>query len=161
MTTQQISPHFQADVLAALSSTPDVHWIHGDDLCSCTFQRIGEWTNPYLAQTLRVRLCCIWAEIYKQYPQFVQEINASYDSNRHEYVSEPQPWDSPGSDMPTALWYRQLARLEGRSLDQVRAEYSQRQDERPRAVKEWASKQPAEATVQAARNERLRLSGWL
>ena len=40
----------------AIASIPEIQWKHGDDLCDCTFQRIGFWTNPYLAKTLQVRL---------------------------------------------------------------------------------------------------------
>ena len=161
--TTAINPQLQADVLAALSAgnLPDVHWLHGDDLCDCTFQRIGEWTNPYMGKTLRVRLCCIWGEIYKQFPQYVQDIDASYDSNRHEWVEEPQPWDSDDQDMPIYLWYRQLAQQQGRSLDEVRVEYSQRIDERPRKVGPKETVQPSPATVEAARLARLKLTGWL
>src|SRR3990167_2977648 len=78
---------------AAVSADPTVHWLLGDDLCDCTFQRVGEWANPYLGKTLRVRMCCIWAELYKQYPQFVQEIPAFYDANRHQW-RDAIPWDS-------------------------------------------------------------------
>ena len=145
-----------------LGIVPDIHWLHGDDLCDCTFQRIGEWTNAYLGKTLRVRMCCIWSELYKQFPQFVQDIDASYDYNTHEWVKEPQAWDSPDSDMPTYLWYRQLAQLEGRALSDVRDEYSERQHERPKALGEaWAEKTVSPDVVEQARTTRLRLAGWL
>src|SRR3989304_4838306 len=63
-------------VLEALTigSLPDTQWDHEDDLCDCTYQRIGLWKNPYLAETLEVRMCCIWAELYKQFPGFVRTI---------------------------------------------------------------------------------------
>lgn len=148
----------------AAESLPDVHWLYGDDLCDCTFQRIGEWTNPYLGRTLRVRLCCIWAELYKLFPQFVQEAPASYDVNRHKWVIEPQPWDSEDMDMPLPIWYRQLAQQTGRSLADIRAEYSQRANERPKKLPKGKGRrlrQPMEAEVKAAHEARLRLSGWI
>ena len=162
-TTEELSPTVLAQLSAALSvgNVPDIHWLHGDDLCDCTFQRIGDWTNSYLGKTLRVRLCCIWAEIYKMFPQFVQDIDASYDYNYHQWVTEPQPWDSPDADMPPYLWYRQLAQQQGRSVADIRDEYSSRLDERPRKVENWKSRPtPRPADVERARNERLRLQGW-
>lgn len=83
-------------------------WEHGDDLCDCTFQRIGNWYNPYLGEMLEVRLCCIWAEIYKQYPQFVRI-----------FSTDPAEWNGE-SDMPKALWYRQQAKVRGVPLAEVR-----------------------------------------
>ena len=59
-------------IISGVLSEPDVHWIHGDGLCDCLFQNIYDVNNSYLGRTMRVRLCCIWADIYKQYPQFVQ-----------------------------------------------------------------------------------------
>ena len=99
---------------------PEMRWVHGDDLCNCTFQRIGEWTNPYMARTLRVRFCCIWAELYRQFPQFVQEIPAYWDENTEEYVAKPAPWNLEDADMPQHLWHRQAAVESGRPLAQVR-----------------------------------------
>lgn len=160
--TTELSPQLRTDLLAALSvgNIPDVHWLQGDDLCDCTFQRVGQWTNPYLGKTLRVRLCCIWAELYKQFPQFVQDIDASYDSNTHQWVNEPQDWDSEDADMPLPLWYRQIARREGKSLSEVRN--SARVAERPRALgSRWVDRTADFAVVDASRRERLRLTGWL
>lgn len=154
-----LSRQAQADVLAAISNVPDVHWLQGDDLCDCTFQRIGEWTNPYLAKTLRVRLCCLWAELYKQYPQFVQDIDAAYDSNRHAWVEDPQDWDSGEMDMPLPLWYRQIARREGISVSEARAKADTA--ERPRKVANPREAVIPRAEVEQARTARLRLTGWL
>lgn len=161
--TATLSATAHADVLAALAlgNIPDVHWLPDDDLCDCTFQRIGFWTNPYLGKTLRVRLCCIWAEIYKMFPQFVQDIDAYYDSNTHTWVKEPQDWDSAEMNMPLAIWYRQLAQREGRPVSEVRAEYSERKNERPKATGKVVEKVIDPAVVEASRNERLRLMGWL
>jgi hypothetical protein len=113
-------------------SVPDVQWQHGDDLCNCTFQRIGFWTNPYIGKTLLVRFCCIWDNFHKQYPEYVQEVEYSYDYNKDEYVMEPMDWDSD-HDMPRALWYRQLATKTGLSLDEVRAQYADQ--EPPKATR--------------------------
>lgn len=92
---------------------PEEKWVHGDDLCDCTFQRIQEFTNPYLARTLRVRLCCIWSEIYKQFPQFVQEIPAFNNYNKStaekdEWVQTTQDWNGEGP-MPRHIFHRQEA----------------------------------------------------
>ena len=110
------------DILALLetSEIPEIEWEHGDDLCDCTFQRIGTWTNPYIGRSLKVRLCCIWAEIYKQYPQFVQEIPAYYDLSKKTYESKPRDWDAEDSDMPKALWHRHVAVLTRTPLTRVR-----------------------------------------
>lgn len=104
----------------AISELPDVQWKMHDDLCDCTYQRIGMWTNPYLAETLEVRMCCIWAEIYKQYPQYVRMVPAFWDYNRDEWVTEPAEWNGE-TDMPLALWHRQLARKNAVSLSDARS----------------------------------------
>lgn len=99
------------DILAFLetSGIPEENWTHGDDLCDCTFQRIGFWTNPYIGRTLKVRLCCIWAKVYAMFPEYVQEIPAFTDYNHGDsYVAKPAPWDGE-TDMPLHLWHRQLA----------------------------------------------------
>lgn len=158
-----LSPDAMA--LMMLPEPPEVHWLPGDDLCNCTFQRIGDWTNPYLARTLRVRLCCIWGEIYKQYPEYVEVIPAYYDSNRHAWETEPAPWDSESSAMPLFLWYRQMEAQTGKSLDQIRDEYRGRERERPQAVPKGTGKEsrkePSAATVKRAHEKRLRLTGWI
>lgn len=146
----------------AIAGLPEAHWIYGDDLCDCEFPRIGHWSNPYTARTLRVRLCCIWAEVYKQYPQFVQEIPASYDSNRHQWQPTPEPWDSEDMKMPVFLWFRQLAAKTGLPLSEIRKRYADRLDERPKKVKRGMGRpQPTEEEVKVAHMERLRLGGWL
>ena len=103
----------------SISELPDVQWKAQDDLCDCTYQRIGMWTNPYLAETLEVRMCCIWAELYKQYPQFVRTIPAFWDYNREEWVTEPQAWNGE-TDMPASMWHRQLARATGMTVAEAR-----------------------------------------
>ena len=159
-------PQLIADVMSAMAITqlPDVHWIAGDDLCDCTFQQVAEWTNPYIASTLRVRMCCIWAAIFKQYPQFVQEIPAYYDQNRNDWTVDPIPWDSEEMDMPVYLWLRQMAVTTGRSVSEVREEYVGRYRERPRAVPVGSGMQsrtgPDEETQARSLRERLTAAGW-
>ena len=110
---------------------PDIVWNHEDDKCDCVYQRIGFWTNPYLAETLEVRMCCIWADLYKSYPDFVRTIPAYWNQNAKAWEAEAQPWNGE-ADMPKSIWYRQLARQQGRSVADIRAEYQDRDDERPR-----------------------------
>jgi hypothetical protein len=104
----------------AIAELPDVQWKMHDDLCDCVYQRIGQWTNPYLAETLEVRMCCIWADLYKQYPQFVRTIPAFWDYNKEEWVTQPMQWNGE-DDMPASVWHRQLARVLGISVDEARA----------------------------------------
>lgn len=109
--------------LAVMESLPEIKWEQGDDLCDCTFQRIGSWTNPYIARTLRVRFCCLWAELYKIYPQYVQEVLGYYNGNTGQYETAPAKWDSEDDDMPRAIWYRQLAVERGLPLEAIRQLY--------------------------------------
>ena len=103
---------------------PEVRWRHGDDLCDCTFQRIGFWTNPYLARTLEIRLCCMWKKLDEQYPGLMREIPAFTDYNNGDrYVEEPTLWNGE-SDMPVALWHRQIAVLTGMSLSDIREKFA-------------------------------------
>lgn len=111
-----------ADVVAALGVLPETVWVHGDDACDCTFQRIGRWTNPYLGQTLEVRMCCIWDELYKLFPQHVRSTPA-YLTGDDEWLEGTRAWDGE-TEMPRAIWYRQIARETGRSLAEVRSEYA-------------------------------------
>ncbi len=115
------------DILALLNDKlPDITWDYDDDLCDCTFQRIGYWTNPYLARTMKVRFCCLWAELAKTYPHLIQEIPAFDNYNTHEWESEPHQWNGE-DDMPRALWYRQLAVRKGLSLETIRNLYADKQ----------------------------------
>lgn len=115
-----------AQLVMIAAQIPDVVWVHDDDLCDCTFQRIGDWTNPYIGRTLRVRFCCIWEEIYKQFPEFVQQIPAfnDYREGPGRFELLPREWDSHDHAMPRAIWYRQLQTLTGRSLAEIRVEYA-------------------------------------
>jgi hypothetical protein len=129
------------NLLAAIipAEIPGVEWAMHDDLCDCTFQRIGEWTNPYIGKTLRVRFCCIWAELHKQYPNFVQELDGFFDHNTHRFVHEVRDWDGD-FDMPRAIWYRHLASKTGKSLSEVRQEYADK--EPPKGVRKvWPKPQ--------------------
>jgi hypothetical protein len=103
----------------SIANLPDIEWQHGDDLCDCTFQRIGMHKNPYLAETLEIRLCCIWAELGKQYPQFFRQFPGYLDDNTGEWITDPWEWNGE-TDMPTALWHRQLAKTENVSLSEAR-----------------------------------------
>lgn len=100
-------------------SIPEFHWEHGDDLCDCTFQRIGYWTNPYLGETEKVRWCCILKELEESFPQYFQHIRAYWDENSKEWVSGQAEWNGE-HEMPRALWHRQLAIRSGESLDTIR-----------------------------------------
>lgn len=150
-----------ATAIIAAGAVPDIHWIHGDDQCDCTFQQIGEWANPYIAQTLRVRICCFWALWFKEHPELVQEIPAYYDANRHTYATEPIEWDSDEMDMPYPLWYRALARKLGQPLDWVREHYKDRKDERPKKIKERKVSMPTPKELTRALNARLKAAGWI
>lgn len=121
------------DVLDALTTglIPEEYWDVNDDRCDCVFQRVGLWTNPYLGETLEVRMCCIWQELYQLFPQHVRMIPAFWDDNVNEWVDGLREWDGE-SDMPQSIWYRQMARKEGISVSEARDKYADRDDERPR-----------------------------
>ena len=110
------------DILAVLDGSviPEENWQYGDDLCDCTFQRMGFWTHPSLGRTLKVRLCCIWAKLYAMFPECVQEIPAFMDyNNGDKYMPEPAVWDGD-TDMPRHLWHRQVAVQMGLPVSVVR-----------------------------------------
>jgi|TARA_Y100001951_G_C11154951_1_gene191384 hypothetical protein len=114
------------EALLLTGHIPEMRWEQDDDLCDCTFQRIGWWTNPYIARTMEIRLCCIWKVLIEQNPEIaalVREIPAFDDYNGNRWVSEPAAWNSKDHDMSRALWYRQLSVQQGKSLEQVRREY--------------------------------------
>ncbi len=142
------------------ASMRGMRWILGDDKCDCLFQRIGEWSNPFLGRTMRVRLCCLWAKIYEQYPEFVQQL-PYHEPNKGTYTSEVLDWDSEQADMPLYLWYRQLSIKERKPLKQIREEHKGREHERPKKVKMSRKKHPTIAELRHAKEERLRASGWL
>lgn len=137
---------------------PEVRWVHGDDECDCTFQRIGEWTNPYIARTLRVRFCCIWAELYKQFPQFVQEIPAYYDQNTGMLINEPAEWDGD-TDMPRHLWYRQLAVQIGIPVSEARRLFEKHEPPKGVAGGVKVSSDPSESDAALAELAVLLRSG--
>ena len=125
------------ETLLLTGQIPEIDWEHGDDLCDCTFQRIGYWTNPYLARTLKVRLCCAWKVLAEQNPEIaalMQEIPAYDDYNGKRWVSEPAAWNSKEGDMPRALWHRQLSIQQDKPLEQVRREYDHLEPPRERPV---------------------------
>lgn len=129
------NPSLSAAVIEALAigNLPDVQWVHGDDLCDCTYQRIGMWKNPYLAETLEVRLCCVWGKLAELYPDMVRAIPAYWLDNEQRWDTVPHEWNGE-TDMPPYLWYRHLARKLNRPLSAIRAEYKHRDAERPRGV---------------------------
>jgi hypothetical protein len=131
------------DVMLALSVLPEDTWETHDDLCDCTYQRIGFWTNPYIAETLEVRMCCIWRELYQLFPQYVRNTAAFYDYNKDEWVSEPMEWNGE-DEMPKAVWYRQLARREGITVAQAREKYSSQDHLRPKGTPRPVVEQPVE-----------------
>jgi len=130
---EALAPRVESDILSALQAGvfPSKFWDIQDDLCDCIYQRIGSWTNPYLAETLEVRWCCIWAELYKQFPQFVRVTPAFQDGNTKQWVKEPQDWNGE-AEMPKAIWYRHLARKLGRPIEDIRAEYAEKDHLRPK-----------------------------
>lgn len=159
-----MNPHV-LEALQFAESLPEVHWLQGDDLCDCTFQRIGSWTNPYLGATLRVRLCCIWAELYKQYPQFVQEIPAFWNDNTFEWEGMRE-WDSDEMDMPKPIWHRVYARKHGVTVTAARDLLRQRDQMRPKKVPPKSIAQakastPTSAELERSLQKRLRATGWL
>ena len=118
----------------SIADLPDVQWKHDDDLCDCVFQRIGLWKNPYLATTQEIRLCCVWAELGKQYPDFVRTIPGYFNENTQQWETNPWEWNGE-AEMPKAIWYRHLARKFGRPVADVRAEYAERDELRPKGYK--------------------------
>ena len=116
-----LSDRAAADIVAALGVLPETFWDAQDDLCDCTYQRIGMWTNPYLAETLEVRMCCIWKELYKLFPEHVR-VTKGYLVDDQAWDTSVREWDGE-QDMPRAIWYRQLARQTGRTLPEIREAY--------------------------------------
>jgi len=128
-----MNPSLERDVMAALSVLPEDMWDTMDDLCDCMYPRIGMWTNPYLAETLEVRMCCIWKELYQLFPGFMRVTPAFLDYNKNEWASEPIDWNGE-EDMPKAVWYRHMARKEGIPVAEARAKYADLDYLRPRGI---------------------------
>ena len=101
---------------------PEFIWTHGEDLCDCTFQRIGEWTNPYLARTRRVRVCCLEDRMLDGNEDLVQDIPGFFNGNTGLFETEPWVWDGE-DDMPQHLFMRQTAIIQGLSLDETRVKF--------------------------------------
>lgn len=131
------SDQMWADVVAAMGVLPEEFMDTNDDKCDCTFVRIGMWTNPYLAETLEVRMCCIWKSLYELFPQHVRVTPAFLDYNAGQWVTEPQEWNGE-DDMPRSLWYRQQARKNGGTVSQMRTEFADAEAPKgtPRPVEE-------------------------
>lgn len=83
-------------------------WSNQDDLCDCVYQRSGYWNNPYIGETYEVRICCLYAEFEKMWPQYFKRTFA-----------EPAQWNGE-ADMPAAIWHRQLSAELGLPLSQAR-----------------------------------------
>ena len=101
---------------------PEFTWTHGDDLCDCTFQRIGEWTNPYLARTRRVRVCCLEDRMLDGNEDLVQDIPGFFNDDTGLFETEPWVWNGE-DDMPEHLFMRQTAIIQGLSLDETRVKF--------------------------------------
>ena len=123
MTSPVLSDRVVADITQAMGVLPESFYDINDDACDCTFVRIGMWTNPYLGETLEVRMCCIWAELYKFFPQFVRVTAAFKDYNNDVWQPEVMEWNGE-TDMPANLWYRQLARKHGGTVAEMRTRYA-------------------------------------
>jgi len=101
---------------------PEITWTHGDDLCNCTFQRIGDWANPYIARTRRVRVCCLENRMLEDNEDLVQDIPGYFNENTGEFETEPWVWNGE-DDMPESLFMRQTAIIQGLSLDETRVKF--------------------------------------
>lgn len=132
MTAPALNEQALGDIVQAMGLFPEDAWDVGDDLCDCTYQRIGLWKNIYLAETLEVRMCCIWSKLYELFPQYVRT-TPGYMVDSGEWITECREWDGE-TDMPKGIWYRQLARQQGRAVADIRREYSTRDSERPKGT---------------------------
>jgi hypothetical protein len=113
-------------------SLPEVRWESGgDDYCDCPIQYIRDFANPYSAETWRFRMCCLLAELFKDYPQFVQQVPAYHDENTETWIREPLPWNSEDHAMPEHIWHRQVARQTGKPLSEVRESLKGKESPRP------------------------------
>lgn len=122
------------ETLLLTQSIPEIQWDNQDDLCDCTFQRVGWWTNPYIGKTMEFRLCCAWKVLIEKNPElqpFFREIPAFDNYNTGQYESDSWDWNGE-FDMPRAIWYRQLATQENRPLSEIRKDYAHL--EAPKAV---------------------------
>ena len=115
------APHTVSDNLHP-REMPEITWTHGDDLCNCTFQRIGDWANPYIARTRRVRVCCLESRMLEGNEDLVQDIPGYYNENTGDFETEPWVWDGE-DDMPEHLFMRQTAIIQGLSLDETRVKF--------------------------------------
>ena len=164
MTTTARPSRLEEQVLAALAAESlPVHWLSGDDGCDCMVERIGEWSNPQMAYTKQIRFCCIWAELERMFPKFVQEVPAYYDANRDEWQTEIQEWDSEEADMPLPYWYRQHARRHDLTVGEARAWCKAHPEARPLKVPKGTNAlkpQPTHTDVAVALLKRLHQMGW-
>jgi hypothetical protein len=98
-------------------------WNVNDDLCDCVYQRTCSWYNPYIGETYEVRICCLYAEFEKQWPHLFRRLQ-----------TEPAEWNGE-TDMPRSIYHRQLAALEGISLEGARSIAGEAPKGKPRSPK--------------------------
>lgn len=86
-------------------------WDNQDDRCDCEYERIGYWFNPYIGSIQEKRICCIdkWmAETFPEIAQFFRRTPVT-----------PAEWNGE-TDMPRAIYYRQLANALEVSIPEAR-----------------------------------------
>lgn len=106
----------------AIANAQDI-WDNQDDRCDCVYQRIGYWFNPYIGAIEEKRICCIDAKLREMWPELFRTS-----------VIEPAEWNGE-SDMPAAIWHRQLANHFGVSVSEARALAGEPPKGRPIKVK--------------------------
>ena len=125
-----------------MSSIPEVKWQVDDDLCDCPFQRIRWWTNPYLSKTTEIRLCCFYKKLGEMFPElavFMRDIDMFDDykkegkdeGDRYHWTDRVLEWTAD-SDMPRALWYRQIQTLTGMDLEVIRTTFQNQEPPKAR-----------------------------
>lgn len=97
-------------------------WNVNDDLCDCPNQRTFAISNPYHGVTEEVRLCCLFAELRRHWPEHFRTT-----------VQEPAEWNGE-TDMPKSLWHRQLATELGMTVSQARSMGLEPPKGRPKAA---------------------------
>jgi hypothetical protein len=101
------------------TTIPEFQWEHEDDLCDCSFQRISYWMNPYIGETEKIRLCCLYKELEDSFPHLFQHIKGYWDDDEREWITGQMEWNGE-NDMPRALWNRQLSIREGLPIEAIR-----------------------------------------
>ena len=160
---QELSPAVLDALQAALNPEllPEKPWAIGDDKCDCTIQLVIDQKNPYLAEMQELRVCCLYRELEKLFPNVFRRTNAHWNANKGTWDLHPRDWDNPEVAMPVALWYRQLAKQTGKPLSQIREEYKDRLSERPQAQPNRKPVVPTKAERMKALEAEMRASGWI